>query len=408
LEIDLDDCKAIGDDAVTALISEGHNLRELRLGKCMRITDHAFLNLPYQCQFESLRILDLSECIEIQDSGVHQIINAAPRLRNVVLAKCRQLTDRAVMSIAKLGKSLHYIHLGHCMRITDAGVIALVRSCTRIRYIDLGCCYKLTDASVSHLASLPKLKRIGLVKCDLITDLSIYALARPRPAYPPESPSTVIKNPLERVHLSYCTNLTVAGITSLLINCPRLSHLSLTGVQAFLRDELLVLCREPPQEFTDHQRQLFCVFSNQGVQRLREHLTLQRNQQHWPMESDAGESDEMEGEGENFHNHFFNGFQGAQQPANPAPTPVFMDPIPPPPPPPHRRQSLPIHLTGATIATTSGIRVMLPPLQIPTGASMGPNGTPAALSPTHDAPLSVDEGEEFNEFPEPDESLEAN
>lgn len=52
-------------------------------------------------------------------------------------------------------------------------------------------------------------------------------------------------------------------------NCPRLTHLSLTGIQAFLREDLLAFCREAPAEFTDHQREVFCVFSGTGVLRLR-------------------------------------------------------------------------------------------------------------------------------------------
>jgi F-box and leucine-rich repeat protein GRR1 len=206
LEIDLHNCSQIEDDAVTALISEGPNLRELRLAHCMRITDHAFLNLPFDASFETSRILDLTDCGELQDAGVQKIISAAPRLRNLVLAKCRQITDRAVMAITRLGKNLHYIHLGHCARITDAGVLQLVKMCTRIRYIDLACCSNLTDTSVTQLATLPKLKRIGLVKCGNITDRSIFALAKPKQSDPKGPPSL---SSLERVHLSYCTNLTL-------------------------------------------------------------------------------------------------------------------------------------------------------------------------------------------------------
>ena len=51
-----------------------------------------------------------------------------------------------------------------------------------------------------------------------------------------------------------------------------MTHLSLTGVQAFLRDDLTVFCREAPAEFNDHQREVFCVFSGNGVSRLREYL----------------------------------------------------------------------------------------------------------------------------------------
>jgi F-box and leucine-rich repeat protein GRR1 len=147
------------------------------------------------------------------------------------------------MAITRLGKNLHYIHLGHCSRITDTGVTQLVKLCNRIRYIDLACCTNLTDASITQLASLPKLKRIGLVKCAAITDRSILALAKPKQM---GSGGPIQTSVLERVHLSYCTNLTLQGIYALLNNCPRLTHLSLTGVQAFLRDDLLVYCREAP------------------------------------------------------------------------------------------------------------------------------------------------------------------
>ncbi|KAF2231343.1 RNI-like protein [Viridothelium virens] len=269
LEIDLHDCRSLEDESVTALIDGGRQLRELRLQHCGRITDNAFLQLPQDATYESLRILDLTDCGELQDAGVQKIITAAPRLRNLVLAKCRQITDRAVMSITKLGKNLHYIHLGHCARITDVGVTQLVKLCNRIRYIDLACCQNLTDMSVQQLAALPKLKRIGLVKCGSITDRSILALAKPKQAGQggPLQPSS-----LERVHLSYCTLLSLDGIHALLNNCPRLTHLSLTGVQAFLREELIHFCREAPAEFNDHQRDVFCVFSGPGVGRLRAYL----------------------------------------------------------------------------------------------------------------------------------------
>lgn len=147
---------------------------------------------------------------------MEKIIKVAPRLRNLVLAKCRNITDLAVHAISKLGKNLHYVHLGHCGQITDEGVKKLVHSCNRIRYIDLGCCTNLTDDSVKRLALLPKLKRIGLVKCSSITDESVFALAEAayRPRVRRDANGVFIGGEyytpsLERVHLSYCVNLTL-------------------------------------------------------------------------------------------------------------------------------------------------------------------------------------------------------
>ncbi|RMD40845.1 hypothetical protein DV735_g4269, partial [Chaetothyriales sp. CBS 134920] len=233
LEMDLAECESITSVSVTALLSNLPHLRELRLTQCTKVTDSAFVNLPPHLSFEALRILDLTACEDVRDEAIARIIPAAPRLRNLVLAKCRHITDRAVMSICKLTKNLHYIHLGHCVNLTDNAVIQLVKA-------------------VQHLALLPKLRRIGLVKCQNLTDASIIALARgplllssDRTGLPTEFVS------LERVHLSYCINLTL---------------------KAFLREDLTRFCRDAPPEFTHPQRDVFCVFSGEGVQRLRDYL----------------------------------------------------------------------------------------------------------------------------------------
>lgn len=210
LEIDLYGLQNVESSAITALLTSCPQLREMRLAHCSRIDDSAFLDLPNDPEmpisFDALRILDLTDCNELGDKGVERIIQACPRLRNLILAKCRQITDRAVFAITKLGKNLHYIHLGHCARINDVSIEALAKSCNRIRYIDLACCSNLTDNSVMKLASLPKLKRIGLVKCAGITDRSIYSLALGEVKNNKRVNGISV---LERVHLSYCTDLTI-------------------------------------------------------------------------------------------------------------------------------------------------------------------------------------------------------
>jgi F-box and leucine-rich repeat protein GRR1 len=211
LEIDLYGLQNLESSAVTELLRSCPQLREMRLAHCSRINDDAFLDIPIDTDipqtFDALRILDLTDCGELGDRGVERIIQLCPRLRNLILAKCRLITDRAVNAITKLGKNLHYIHLGHCARITDTSVEALAKNCTRIRYIDLACCSSLTDRSVDQLATLPKLKRIGLVKCSSISDSGIASLANGGDPHRSRRPAG--SSVLERVHLSYCTQLTV-------------------------------------------------------------------------------------------------------------------------------------------------------------------------------------------------------
>lgn len=266
VEIDLHGCGKVTNVAVHEMFSTLENLKEFKISKNENITGACFDDSPDGSRLclEKLRILDFTQCTNITDSAVEKFTVLAPRLRNVVLSKCTAITDRALHAIAKLGKNLHYVHLGHCSNITDYGSCELIKSCYRLQYIDLACCTQLTNATVVELAQLPKLKRIGLVKCSQITDEGILALA---------DNSRSHEDNLERVHLSYCMNLTIYPIYRLLKAFPRLTHISLTGVAQFLRRDITQFCREPPEEFNPHQKSIFCVFSGEGVNQLRAYLT---------------------------------------------------------------------------------------------------------------------------------------
>ncbi|KAF8165532.1 hypothetical protein B0H34DRAFT_648978 [Crassisporium funariophilum] len=287
LELELNNCELITDVSMRLIWTHLVHMREMRLSHCSLLTEAGFpapVRLDAQPDvpnpfptaitkktdelpplvisrsFEHLRMLDLTACPLISDEAVEGIVSHAPKIRNLVLSKCVLLTDKAVESICKLGRYLHYLHLGHASKITDRSVRVLARSCTRIRYIDFANCVRLTDMSVFELSALPKLRRIGLVRANQLTDEAIYALA--------ERHAT-----LERIHLSYCDQISVMAIHFLLLKLHKLTHLSLTGVPAFQQPELQQFCREPPDDFNTTQRQAFCVFSCKGVSQLRTYLT---------------------------------------------------------------------------------------------------------------------------------------
>lgn len=80
------------------------------------------------------------------------------------------------------------------------------------------------------------------------------------------------RHTLERIHLSYCEQITVSAIHFLLQKVTKLTHLSLTGVPSFRHTELQQFCRPAPREFNATQRSAFCVYSNDGVRDLRKYL----------------------------------------------------------------------------------------------------------------------------------------
>ncbi|KAG9093489.1 SCF ubiquitin ligase complex subunit [Ceratobasidium sp. UAMH 11750] len=265
LEMDLNGCTAISNPAIRELWTCSRHIRELKLGLIgAALTDDAFpapvdnqatrmiANSPASSEpqpfipietslhttrsFEHLRILDLTGCTSLTDTAVEGIISVAPKIRNLVLAKCALLTDNAIASVCKLGRYLHYLHLGHVSLITDGAVIQLARTCTRLRYVDLACCTQLTDLSVTELATLVKLRRIGLVRVVNLTDQAVFALSERQSS-------------LERIHLSYCEQVTIPAVHFLLQRLHKLTHLSLTGIPAFRREELQRFCRTPPRHF---------------------------------------------------------------------------------------------------------------------------------------------------------------
>ncbi|KAK3821112.1 MAG: hypothetical protein J3Q66DRAFT_377379 [Benniella sp.] len=263
MEIDVTNCSLVSDEAIQSIFKRLPQIRDINMTLLTNITNMAFESIhPNTMRFEQLRVLNLTSCSLITDETLAKIIPAAPRLRSLALTKCDKLTDAGASVIKTLGKHLHYLHLGHCAKLTDWLVVNLVQHCTRIRYLDLACCSKLTDASVFALAQLPKLRRVGLVKCSNITDHGIYAMLA----------SQILPQSLERMHLSYCVNLSESAVAALVTQCPKLTHLSVTGVPAFISRRYHKFCRPPPPEFTPHQREVFCVFSGKGVRDLRNYM----------------------------------------------------------------------------------------------------------------------------------------
>ncbi|CDO94361.1 unnamed protein product [Kluyveromyces dobzhanskii CBS 2104] len=280
VEVDLTSTPNINNHGLVILFTSLPQLREIRVTHNTNITDEFMLAVSQETMgLPALRLVDFSGCENITDKTIDKLVTLAPKLRNLFLGKCSRITDSALKSLARLGKNIQTMHFGHCFNISDEGVKVLVSNCPKIQYIDFACCTNLTNKTLYELAELPKLKRIGMVKCSQITDEGLLTMISIRGR----------NDTLERVHLSYCTSLTIYPIYELLMACPKLSHLSLTAVPSFLRPDITQFCRSPPSEFTANQRQIFCVFSGKGVHKLRHHLMGI----HEPTDGPSTKSDEI-------------------------------------------------------------------------------------------------------------------
>jgi hypothetical protein len=148
-------------------------------------------------------------------------------------------------------------------------------------------------------------------------------------------------------------------------------------------------------DFNDHQRDVFCVFSGAGVNRLREYLNQEANVNYDIEGTMYDDSNNDDGE-----NNVF--VVPPPPPAPPVPHSTQQPgqsvlqiesmhdfpALPPPPPPAPQLQQQPF--------SQHPQQHNLPPLQIPQRPQTGGTESPNAMSPTHDAPLTLDD-EDFSD-----------
>ncbi|KAF9006572.1 hypothetical protein BDQ17DRAFT_1423437 [Cyathus striatus] len=290
LELDLNRCSLITDVSVREIWTHCTQLRELRLSHCPALTDAAFpapalshyysslptsnsiplrvgrdlddlppLVLPHR--LESLRMLDLTPVPASPMMLLTALYLMLPRsailfFPNVIccqIGRWRIYVALVLISTTFISDMRTRSQIARCAYWLDPAHV-FDMSISQVN------CHLLTDMAVFELSSLPKLRRIGLVRVTNLTDEAVYALA--------ERHAT-----LERIHLSYCDQITVMAVHFLLLKLHKLTHLSLSGVPAFRQPELQRFCREAPREFNDAQRASFCVYSGKGISQLRAYLT---------------------------------------------------------------------------------------------------------------------------------------
>lgn len=141
-------------------------------------------------------------------------------------------------------------------------------------------------------------------------------------------------------------------------------------------------------EFNDHQREVFCVFSNDGVRRLRNYLNEQARiyDEEGTMYDDS-DVDVHGPPGNHTHAQTILPPGHAGYPTTTQLQAHHLHTLLPPPPPPAPQ----IHQTPFT---------QLPPLTIPPPQALNGEGSPNAMSPTNDAPLTLDDDDNFGDVSE--------
>ncbi|XP_071691522.1 F-box/LRR-repeat protein 3-like isoform X2 [Rutidosis leptorrhynchoides] len=258
--VDLSHCCQFGDREAAA-ISFAADLREVKLDKCLRLTDVGLAKIAIRC--EKLEKISLKWCLEITDLGIDLLSNKCAHLKHLSVSylKISNESLRSISSMKKLevlsmagcglvgDEGLHFIGNGcpslqtldvsRCEHVSSTGLISVTRGCKSLQKLNAGYYFLEISTTVSHnLKDLKQLKtvrvdgarvndyffqmistnclllvEVGLSKCEGVNDSGL------------ENLSNCMK--LRCLRLGICTDISNKGLSYIGSNCKNLIELDL-------------------------------------------------------------------------------------------------------------------------------------------------------------------------------------
>lgn len=236
-EIDLS-YMSISEESIAAISAHCSNLTQLDLTAC-EVTDDALLTLEEGSCFE-LRRLTLSSCERITNVGVSAALRGCTQLTQLTLPHTI-IADEDLVTIASHGTNLKVLNLSGCKRITDTGVRVIAQGCVRLALLILDWT-NISDESLIALATYAKaLEGVCVYNCARITDAGVLAIAKGcRGLAGLQLGSTDVSDEglislatwaklLKALYLANCQHITDSGVRAILQGCPHLIQLDLEG-----------------------------------------------------------------------------------------------------------------------------------------------------------------------------------
>ncbi|KAF6768518.1 hypothetical protein AHF37_05258 [Paragonimus kellicotti] len=162
------DCINISDESLGAVAQLLPDLRQFTL-QAYHVSDSA-LSYFSPKQRETLRTVQLIQCMDITNQGVINLVFALPNLKELSLSGCTNVTDECLDAICENLKGLSQLNLSWCSKITDIGLEFVSRSMPALRKLTLDRCVTITDIGLSYLSTKSVLQHLSLRWCINLSD----------------------------------------------------------------------------------------------------------------------------------------------------------------------------------------------------------------------------------------------
>ncbi|XP_058084377.1 F-box/LRR-repeat protein 3 isoform X2 [Magnolia sinica] len=267
--LDLSICPRIDDRSISLAFSasgRAQRLRSLVLSRASGLRSGGLALAVRSCP--SLESIDVSHCCVLGDHEA-AAISLAAGLRDLKLVKCLGVTDVGLAKIAVRCGALRSLNLKWCLKITDLGIDLLSKKCRDLKVLDISY-LKVTNHSLRSIASLPKLEALSMVGCSFFDDDGLDYLGNGSPSLQELSMPFLSKlkdlkslnsirldgfrvstsilqiiglscKSLVEMGLSKCSGVTDEGITELVSSCMELRTLDLTCCHLLTDDAILAV-----------------------------------------------------------------------------------------------------------------------------------------------------------------------
>ncbi|KAK2645236.1 hypothetical protein Ddye_020431 [Dipteronia dyeriana] len=171
--------ETVSDDFVGAFMSAcGHNMKELVLSDCVKLTDFSLKVIAETCP--GLCTLDISNLCKLTDFAIGYLANGCRAIQTLKL--CRNaFSDEAIAAFLETsGESFKELSLNNLKKVAHNTALSLAKSSRNLINLDLSWCRLLTNEAVGLIVdSCSSLRMVKLFGCTQITNVFLDGHSNP-------------------------------------------------------------------------------------------------------------------------------------------------------------------------------------------------------------------------------------
>ncbi|XP_033726295.1 F-box/LRR-repeat protein 17-like [Pecten maximus] len=158
--LNISDITTISEDCLVKTVTNCQHLKTLKLSRCISVTtDRLLTAIGGHCH--NLRDIHMELCFRITDKGLEDLAVGCPKLESVHISQCQNVGNKGLAQLAEHCPLLDSISVDSCAKIRDEGIIALANGCSEIRIINLHSC-SIGDMGAYQLKNLKFLQTLDL------------------------------------------------------------------------------------------------------------------------------------------------------------------------------------------------------------------------------------------------------